>query len=219
MASVELLKMTQNVDDKVMGVGDRVKDVEGKIRGDMQDIGNMVQSVEGRVRGDVQHIHDKVQDVDDRVQDIGKDISIRVQGVDDKLDQAHRPLFSLIPSHHSDGSNNITGNQLRDKLLQWLSPPDPSINHNIASKAHHDGTAEWFFRGSIFSQWKLTGSLLWIHGKRALHLAFTTLQPLIFLRSTAGSGKSVFWFAFPPTLSAPVRLTESFSVPQLYRIL
>jgi hypothetical protein len=81
--------------------------------------------------------------------------------------------------HHSDSSNDITGNQLRDNLLRWLSPPDPSTNHNIASKAHHNGTAEWFFQGSIFSQWKSTGSFLWIHGKRALPLVFTTRQPLI----------------------------------------
>jgi uncharacterized protein YoxC len=78
MASAELLKMTHSVEDKVMGVDDRVKGVEGK----MQD-----------VRDDVQGVGNKVQDVDDRVQDIGKDLSIRVRGVDDKLDQADRSLF------------------------------------------------------------------------------------------------------------------------------
>jgi hypothetical protein len=71
MASVELLKMTQSVDGKVMGV-----------RSDVQD-----------VRDDVQGVGNKVQDVDDRVQDIGKDIFIKVQGVDDRLDQASRSLF------------------------------------------------------------------------------------------------------------------------------
>ena len=154
MASAELLKMTHSVEDKVMGVNDRVKGVEGK----MQDV------------------RDDVQDVDDRVQDIGKDISIRVQGVDDKLDHANRSLFQhllIIPR----AQTTIKGNQLRDNLLRWLSPPDPSTNHNIACKAHHSGTAEWFFRGSIFSQWKSTGSFLWIHGKRVLHLPFT-LHPI-----------------------------------------
>jgi hypothetical protein len=71
MASADLLKMTQSVDGKVMGVDDRVEGVEGKVldvRDDLQDVGNMVQSVEGRVRGDM-------------------------QGVDDKLDQANRSLF------------------------------------------------------------------------------------------------------------------------------
>ena len=51
----------------------------------------------------------------------------------------------------------------------WLSPPDPSINHNIASNAQHQGTATWFFEGDIFTEWKSksTGPLLWIYGKRA----------------------------------------------------
>jgi hypothetical protein len=63
MASVEQLKMTHGVDDRVRGVEGQVQDV----RNDMQD-----------VRGDVQ--------------DIGKHISSRVQGVDDKLDQVDRSL-------------------------------------------------------------------------------------------------------------------------------
>ena len=114
----------------------------------------------------------------------------------------------MTPSHHSGRSNNITGNQLRDSLLRWLSPPDPSTNYNIACKAHHNGTAEWFSRGSIFSQWKSTGSFLWIHGKRASHLTFTMCESsdrLMFLVSIAGSGKSVLWFASPWTLSTLVK--------------
>ena len=63
MASVEQLKMTYSVDDRVRGVERQVQDV----RNDMQN-----------VRGDVQ--------------EIGKHISSRVQGVDDKLDQADRSL-------------------------------------------------------------------------------------------------------------------------------
>ena len=174
MASAELLNVTHKVEDKVIGVDERVKGVEGKL----QDVRDVVQGVGNKVQDDVRDVGEKVQDVDDRVQDIGKDISIKVQSLDDKLDQANRSLFL---QHHSNGSNDIVGNQLRDNLLRWLSPPDPSANHNIASKAHHNGTAEWFFRGSIFSQWKSTGSFLWIHGKRALHLVFILCQPLIVL--------------------------------------
>jgi hypothetical protein len=159
MASAELLKMTHSVDEKVMGVDDRVKGVEGKV----QD-----------VRVDVQDVHDQLQDARGDMQDVGN----KVQGVDDKLDQVNRSS-SLYTYSSSEGSYSFTGNQLRDSLLRWLSPPDPSINHNIASKAHHDGTARWFFQGSIFEQWKSTGSFLWVHGKRALLLASTIRQPLI----------------------------------------
>ena len=60
----------------------------------------------------------------------------------------------------------IPGNQLRESIHRWLSPPDPSTNHNIACGTHHKKTASWFFQGSIFREWKSTGSLLWVHGKR-----------------------------------------------------
>jgi hypothetical protein len=59
-----------------------------------------------------------------------------------------------------------TGDQVQEKIRYWLSPPDPSTNHNIARRDHHDGTATWFTQGRTFEQWKAVGSLLWIHGKR-----------------------------------------------------
>jgi hypothetical protein len=60
------------------------------------------------------------------------------------------------------------GNQVRECLRRWATPPDPSTNHNIACGIQHGGTAQWFFRGGIFRDWKSTGSLLWIYGKRVL---------------------------------------------------
>ena len=60
----------------------------------------------------------------------------------------------------------VVSEKRREKILKWLSPPDPSTNHNIACSTHHKKTATWFFQGSIFQEWKSTGSLLWIHGKR-----------------------------------------------------
>ena len=69
---------------------------------------------------------------------------------------------------------------MKQLLRTWLSPADPSTNHNIAQKTQHEGTAVWFFEGSIFIEWKSSGTLLWIHGKRAfLSAFFFTLVPLI----------------------------------------
>jgi hypothetical protein len=62
--------------------------------------------------------------------------------------------------------NILVGNQVRESLRSWATPPDPSTNHTIACGIQHDGSAQWFFRGRIFSEWKSTGSLLWIYGKR-----------------------------------------------------
>ena len=61
--------------------------------------------------------------------------------------------------------NLLTRSQLPSQRA-WLSPADPSINNIILRKAHNEGTAVWFFQGKIFIEWKSTGCLLWIHGKR-----------------------------------------------------
>ncbi|KAN0118744.1 hypothetical protein V8E52_004855 [Russula decolorans] len=153
--------------------------VDGKVMGVRDDVQDVRDNVQG-VGSKVQNLRGDVQDVDNRVQDIGKDISIRVQGVDDKLDQASR-------------------NQLKDNLLRWLSPPDPSTNHNIASKAHHNGTAEWFFRTSKLSRWKSTGSFLWIHGKPGSGkrvLCSSIIQDILALCDAGRASLAYFYFDF-----------------------
>ena len=76
-------------------------------------------------------------------------------------------LFILVPrSWFVDANPTPLGDKLRKDVRKWLSPPDPSINHNIACEAHHRGTATWFTHGAAYENWKARGSLLWIHGKR-----------------------------------------------------
>jgi hypothetical protein len=82
----------------------------------------------------------------------------------------------------------------QEKFHGWLSPPDSSTNHNIACKAHHEGTATWFFQSSTFNKWKSTPSLLWIHGKRMFSSLSSTLNGSQICIFIAGSGKSVLWF-------------------------
>ena len=60
----------------------------------------------------------------------------------------------------------LTGNELRKDLRKWIVPPDPSVNYNTASGVHHEGTAAWCTKGNTLADWKTSGSLLWIHGKR-----------------------------------------------------
>ena len=160
MASTEQLKMAQNIDDRVAAV-----------QGDVQATHGDVQFVRGAVQGvghGIKAIDNRVQDIDTQV----KDISSKVQGVDGNI-------RSLSFDSHSDGFNLFTGNQLKDSIFRWLSPPDQSTNHNITRKARHNRTAEWLFQRSIFKGWKSTGSLLWVHGKRASLLAFAMRRPLI----------------------------------------
>jgi hypothetical protein len=72
-------------------------------------------------------------------------------------------------------ANVLVGDQVRESLRNWVPSPDPSTNHSIACDIQHDGSAQWFFRGAIFSEWKSAGSLLWIYGKRM----FFPVDPLL----------------------------------------
>jgi len=81
------------------------------------------------------------------------------------------------PRRSRDDSDETEKDRLQESINKWLSPPDPSTNHDIACATYHKDTAllpTWFFRGggSIFQRWKGTASLLWIHGKRAPCLTF-----------------------------------------------
>jgi len=98
--------------------------------------------------------------VDNRV----RGVSDQVVSVDDRVAGVAAKVLEVI-----DG-------QSWDNIHKWLSPPDPSTNHNIACATHQKRTANWFFQGNIFTAWKSTdsGSLLWIHGKRAFYTPHLT---------------------------------------------
>ena len=89
------------------------------------------------------------------------------------VDQVKRSSSPNLTSTGYGVSDIISETQLQENVYKWLSPSDPSTNHNIACGTHHKKMATWFFQGSIFGEWKSTGSLLWIHGKRAPCPTFT----------------------------------------------
>jgi len=78
MATAELLRISHNVEGRVIRVEEGVQGVDKGVR----DVGDKVESV--------QH---EVQDVGDGV----KDVQETVQGVDDKVDQLNRESQSYCP--------------------------------------------------------------------------------------------------------------------------
>ena len=176
MAAAEQLKIAHTVEGKVISVDERVKEVGSEV----QSVSKKVEDVDDKVQGiddEVKVVVDRVQAVDDKVQGIDdevKGVGHSVQGIHGKLDDTNRSSSLGFPTFHSKCSNMFAGNLLRDNLLRWLSPSDPSTNHNIASRARHHGTAQWFFQGSIFSKWKSAGSFLWVHGKREFLLVLNS---------------------------------------------
>ncbi|KAH9169397.1 hypothetical protein EDB89DRAFT_2099004 [Lactarius sanguifluus] len=115
------------------------------------------------VRDEVEVVDGKVVDVGDKVQRVDEKVQIAIDGARLQGDNGDDERSKI--DYSTDGSQCRRRNQIKQLLRAWLSPADPSTNHNIARKAQHKGTAVWFFQGSIFIEWKSTGSLLWIHGK------------------------------------------------------
>jgi hypothetical protein len=95
----------------------------------------------------------------------GKETKASIQQIANDIDESKRLSSDLVSTHYG-ALHILSGNQLRESTHNWLSPPDPSTNHNIACGTHHKKVATWFFEGGIYQDWKSTGSLLWIHGKR-----------------------------------------------------
>jgi methyl-accepting chemotaxis protein len=77
MAAAELLRISHNVENRVIRVDEGV-----------QGVGDKVEGVDKKV----QEVGDKVQDVGDGVQDVRK----TVQGVDDKVAQINRKSFPNV---------------------------------------------------------------------------------------------------------------------------
>jgi hypothetical protein len=162
IASAELLRTSRSFGERIQVVGRVVQGIVNEV----QCVQDKVESVDGGV----QDILGTIQDVNAELQSVGhgvQDIDHNVQGVSYRVNCANRQHFSTLLSLFLYLIYCIlTGNFLRDSLRNWLSPPNPSTNHNILCNAHLKGTTNWFTRGAVFNDWKSAGSLLWTHGNR-----------------------------------------------------
>ncbi|KAH9971091.1 hypothetical protein BGW80DRAFT_1253522 [Lactifluus volemus] len=78
-----------------------------------------------------------------------------------RLEQNTRVIMGGETSH----AKKEKADQMRRDLQHWLSPPNPSKNHNTACAARHDGTTTWLTQSDTLVNWQSSGSLLWVCGK------------------------------------------------------
>ncbi|KAH9034407.1 hypothetical protein EDB83DRAFT_2525242 [Lactarius deliciosus] len=182
MALSEVLKITHIIHDDVKAVDSKVGSVDDKvdaIGGKVDDMGT-----------NVNDIGDKVGCVDEKVQVIIDDgREARVMATEAK---------SII-QQTTISVNEVKWNQIKQLLRAWLSPADPSTNHNIARKAQHKGTAVWFFQDNIFIEWRSTGSLLWIHGKPGSGksvICSSVIQDIMAVCEAGSAVMAYFYFDF-----------------------
>ena len=161
MATVQVLKATHAVDYRASGVVDTVVAVNDKVA----SVDNRVVDVDSRVRSvddRVKSVDDRVRSVDDRVSTIREELMAISQQIDEVAQSEQLIFFSAT----SGASFILSGTRMQESLSKWLSPPDPTMNHNIACNVRLEGTSNWFLRSSTFKEWNSEGSLLWIYGKR-----------------------------------------------------
>ncbi|KAH9009054.1 hypothetical protein EDB85DRAFT_2283296, partial [Lactarius pseudohatsudake] len=171
MAAAEVLVIARSIDDKVKDVGDKVKDVGDKVKEvdcKVKEVDEKVEAVDDRVQVvdvKIDGIDNKIRTVDSKVHVVDHKVGSVIQGVKETGVAIQQVVNQVIDLNSLEKLVSLTGNELRKDLRKWISPPDPSVNYNTASGAHHEGTATWCTKGDTLTDWKAFGSLLWIHGK------------------------------------------------------
>ncbi|KAH9159848.1 ankyrin repeat-containing domain protein [Lactarius sanguifluus] len=98
----------------------------------------------------------------------GTDIEDALRRLDKLTQEEARMIMAQVLKFTHDlmsATNEQNRDQSREKHRGWLSPPNPSVNHNVACNAHQGGTTTWLLPNDTFKEWQKSGSLLWIHGK------------------------------------------------------
>lgn len=87
------------------------------------------------------------------------------------------------------------------KMADWLSPPDPWINHASARQRHEAGTGAWLLQCDQYIRWK-NGSLphIWMYGKAGCGktvLCSTAIEDIrAHCQTEVNTGLAVFYFSF-----------------------
>jgi hypothetical protein len=108
-----------------------------------------------------------------------KETGVAIQLLFNQVNNLNRERSPKYITVNYKASNSRIGNELRRDLRIWIAPPDPSVNFNTASDAHHEGTATWCTKGDTVVTWKECGTLLWIHSKRTYPIQFTVRASVI----------------------------------------
>ncbi|KAF2719344.1 hypothetical protein K431DRAFT_212208, partial [Polychaeton citri CBS 116435] len=87
------------------------------------------------------------------------------------------------------------------RITNWLSPPDPWINHESARQRHEPQTGTWLLSCDAYLNWKsASGSHLWMYGKagcgKTLLCSTATEDVKAHCENAANAGYVVFYFSF-----------------------
>ncbi|KAN0129876.1 hypothetical protein V8E53_012348 [Lactarius tabidus] len=148
---------------------------------------------------------------------ITRGIDDRVRAVDHNVIEGVKETGVAI-QRVANQVSDLKRNELRKDLRKWVAPPDPSVNYNVASSAHHEGTAAWCTGGNTLADWKISGSLLWIHGKPGSGKSILSSAIIRDIKSVSNAGSAFlayFYFDFKDTSKQDSRALLSSLLIQL----
>lgn len=87
------------------------------------------------------------------------------------------------------------------KIVAWLSPPDPLTNHHSARQLHEPQTGSWLLQSSQFQNWKVASTRhLWMHGNAGCGKTILCSTVIEYVKAHCkgqpNSGYAVFYFSF-----------------------
>ncbi|KAH9012828.1 hypothetical protein EDB83DRAFT_2189553, partial [Lactarius deliciosus] len=147
-----------------------------------------------------------------------KETGVAIQQVTNQVTDINRSSSSDLIARDHENLTSVSGNELRKDLRRWVAPPDPSVNYNTASGAHHEGTAAWCTEGITLADWKASGSLLWIHGKPGSGKSILSSAIVRDIKSMSDAGSAFlayFYFDFKDTTKQDSRALLSSLLVQL----
>ena len=120
----------------------------------------------------------------------------------DTSDLLHRTV--VIETHISTQTQQILDLHHRDqfkRIIDWLSPPDPWINHRSARQHHEPHTGLWFLESDLYERWRGGQTRhLWLFGKAGCGktvLSSTVIEDLrLHCENATSAALAIFYFSF-----------------------
>lgn len=93
--------------------------------------------------------------------------------------------------------SNMAVNHQIQRVKDWLSPPEPSINFNKALKQRHGSTGQWFLESELYQSWKSTpNAFLWLYARPGCGKTVLSSTVIEDLRTSDAGSKTVLYFYF-----------------------
>lgn len=127
-------------------------------------------------------------------------ISNEIKKILETIEKEKGTLILILQADVRDSVCEIVRDENFDRVIRWLSSPDPSSNHNSARKKCERTTGDWFIESQDFESWTTqTASSLWLYGipgSGKTILCSTIIENVMSLCANSAHEYAYFYFDF-----------------------